>query len=308
MERFWALRKSRSRSLLTLLQVVTHWAQCRIAPAILCQSGPFSLRNISYSDMFVKRFSLDTPGRIGYTADMQRETVFSSLLKRLRTRAGISKTELARRLGVTFTTVHNWEEGNDRPPPPERVKAIAKALGLNPEDAARLQDAATLGRASPEILAMLRRIRTREGRDHDAPQPERRRAVPLYGEIPAGPPVEPDQAVELYQVLEHLARPGRYVLRVKGDSMAPTLLPDDLVLMEYVSEPDLNRLNNRICAVLLEGESTLKRLQVQRIDGGHTVVILKGDRADYPTESFVLGKRDFQVLGVVLRIVDRRLG
>ncbi len=239
---------------------------------------------------------------------MRRDSVFSSLLKRFRTRARASKTDLAKRLGVTFTTVHNWEEGRDKPPPPERVKEIGKALDLGPGEARQLQDAATLGRASPEVIAMIRRVRTKEGRDHDAPQPERRRAVPLYGDIPAGPPVQADQAVELYEVLDHLARPGRYVLRVKGDSMAPTLLPDDLVLMEYVSEPDLNRLNNRVCAVLLDGESTLKRVQVQQIDHDHQVVILKGDRVDYPTESFLLGKRDFEIRGVVLRIVDRRLG
>ncbi len=232
---------------------------------------------------------------------------FSNLLNRLRDRVNITKTDLARLLGVTFTTVHNWEEGRDKPPPPDRVKMISNVLKLTPAEARQLQDAATFGRASPEVIAMIRRVQSREGRNHDAPQPERRMVVPLYGDIPAGPPVAVAEAAEVYEVLAHLARPGRYVLRVKGDSMAPTLFPDDLVLMEYVSEPEINRLDNRICAVLLDGESTLKRVQIQKIDEEHLVVILKGDRADYPTESFLLGKRELEICGVALRIVDRKL-
>ena len=34
------------------------------------------------------------------------------------------------------------------------------------------------------------------------------------------------------EVLEHLARPNRYVLRVLGDSMTPTLQAGDLVVLQ----------------------------------------------------------------------------
>ena len=233
-------------------------------------------------------------------------TSFRRLLKRARERARLTKSEFARRLDVTFTTVHDWEAGKSRPPPLERVTAIVKVLGIERGDAALVQRAATIERASPESAALIRRLQAQRTLDHDSPRPEQRRSVPLYGDVPAGPPVAPAEAIEVYPVLAHLAKANRYVLRVMGDSMAPTLQPGDLVVMEYVDQPNLAKLNNRICAVMLDGDSTLKRIQIQKA-GQHTVIILKGDRADYPTESFVLGRRDFEIQGVAVAIVERKL-
>ena len=34
---------------------------------------------------------------------------------------------------------------------------------------------------------------------------------------------------------------------------------------------------------------------------------LKADRADFPTETFVLGTRDFHIQGVAVKIVERDL-
>ena len=86
-------------------------------------------------------------------------------------------------------------------------------------------------------------------------------------------------AAEIYEVLEHLAKPGRC----------------------------LERYDNQICAVLLEGDSCLKRVQIRKA-AKETVVILKGDRADYPTDTFLLGEREFRIQGVVIAIVERVLG
>ena len=44
-----------------------------------------------------------------------------------------------------------------------------------------------------------------------------------------------------------------------------------------------------------------------RRTGGYTSIILKGDRPDYPTDTFVLGEKEFKIQGVALRIVDREL-
>lgn len=56
-----------------------------------------------------------------------------TLLRRLRFSRGYTQTSLAKKLKVTPSTVSLWESG-DSLPSPERVKALADALGLEPMD------------------------------------------------------------------------------------------------------------------------------------------------------------------------------
>jgi hypothetical protein len=88
--------------------------------------------------------------------------------------------------------------------------------------------------------------------------------------------------------------------------MSPEIKPDDLVLIEHVEGRDLREYDNRICAVLLDGQSTLKRVLVKQRHGA-TRIILRGDRPGYPEESFLLGERDFAIQGVALKVLDRDL-
>ncbi len=231
---------------------------------------------------------------------------FGKLLMGYRTRIHRSKVALADDIGTSATALYNWETGKEIPPPLTRVRSIAVALGLNDADAGALLHAAATGRESPESLSLLATALKKPSRNPGAPQLERRKSVPLYGDIPAGPPESVAQASEVYEVLSHQAGQNRYVLRVNGDSMMGDLRDGDLLLMEYVSDPQIEHYNNRICAVLLDGESTLKRVQCHTA-GEHTIVILKGDRPDYPTDTFVLGEREFAIQGVALEIVSRKL-
>jgi transcriptional regulator with XRE-family HTH domain len=56
-------------------------------------------------------------------------------LNRLRREAGMTLADVAQRLGVSKPTVWAWEKGKARPLP-ERMAAIAEALGAAPEDLA----------------------------------------------------------------------------------------------------------------------------------------------------------------------------
>lgn len=47
----------------------------------------------------------------------------------------LSKTELARRLGIDRGTVHRWEIGQTKPEDPETVRKFAEALKLDLEEA-----------------------------------------------------------------------------------------------------------------------------------------------------------------------------
>ena len=65
---------------------------------------------------------------------------FGDLLRGFRTRARMSQTVLAEKLGVTRLTISNWEEGNNLPRR-RQVKEIADALLLDEEDTNKLMAA-----------------------------------------------------------------------------------------------------------------------------------------------------------------------
>ena len=214
------------------------------------------------------------------TTHFDREN-FVERLDAARKEKGLSLEKLAVLAGLSSATVRNYRAGRSVPGADDLYR-LAEVLEINP------------------VLLF------QEGVDHDAPQPEQRRAVPLCGQIPAGPPMVAERATEVYDVLAHLAKPNRYVLRVAGESMSPVLRDRDLVLMQYVPDADLFQFNHRICAVLLDGESSLKRVAALRSKDEVVVSLLGGD--DRVHETFVLGARKFSIQGVAIELVSRKLG
>lgn len=67
-------------------------------------------------------------------------------LNRLRREAGLTLADVANRLGVSKPTVWAWEKGKARPLP-ERMAAIAEALGAAPDDLAEATGLETNGAA-----------------------------------------------------------------------------------------------------------------------------------------------------------------
>lgn len=58
-----------------------------------------------------------------------RSSSFADRLRLLREKKRLSKSALARQLGITTTCVWNWEEGNTVPRP-ENLRALSGALGV----------------------------------------------------------------------------------------------------------------------------------------------------------------------------------
>jgi len=63
-------------------------------------------------------------------------TDFSRLVKALRTRRGLTQEQLAREIGVSFSTVNVWENGHRQPQPflAKRLHEMADEAGLKPGD------------------------------------------------------------------------------------------------------------------------------------------------------------------------------
>ena len=143
------------------------------------------------------------------------------------------------------------------------------------------------------------------GADHDTPQPLETRALLLLGSIPAGAPGESQEQLEMFPVLRHQWSPDCYCLRLSYDSMEPTLKPGDIVLVHYRPDVDPEHVQGRICACLVDGEPTLKRVSVEW-RGGERIVILRGDNPQ-AAPMLIDSSRDFSIQGIVLRLVSREL-
>jgi len=143
------------------------------------------------------------------------------------------------------------------------------------------------------------------GSDHDTPQPLETRDLPILGSVPAGPPAESQEQLEMFPVLRHQWSPDHYCLRLSYDSMEPTLKPGDIVLVHYRPDVVPEHVQGRICACLVEGQPTLKRISVEWRDGKR-IVILRGDNPR-SVPLLVDESRDLSIQGVVIRLVCRDL-
>jgi transcriptional regulator with XRE-family HTH domain len=77
----------------------------------------------------------------------------AALIREGRRRAGISQTELARRAGVSRTTVNAYERGR-REPGVEALARLLRSAGLRLE-VARYPDAAEAGRDLEDLLGLV---------------------------------------------------------------------------------------------------------------------------------------------------------
>lgn len=192
----------------------------------------------------------------------------------------LSQTDLARRANVNQGYLSAIEKGRRRPSP-SSLHALAVALDVPP--------AVLIG----------------EGPDHDSPRPLETVELPLYGSIPAGPPTETQEQMEMFPVLRHLWAPDRYCLRLSFDSMEPSLKPGDIVLVQYRPGVNPEHVQGSICACLVEGMPTLKRVSVER-RGESVLVILRGDNPEAPP-IVVDESMEFSIQGVVTHLVSRNL-
>jgi len=173
---------------------------------------------------------------------------------------------------------------------PPTVREVAAAFGIQP-------------RAAVDHLAALKR----KGYLHREPGVSRGLSlalksvgpvveVPVLGRIAAGQPLLASENVE-----ETLPLPSSWVrgeevflLKVTGESMAPVILPEDLVMVRVQARVA----RGEIAVVLVDDEATLKRVYEEA--GG---LVLKGDNPDFTPLRYSADEAvDIQVLGKVVGV------
>lgn len=121
-------------------------------------------------------------------------------------------------------------------------------------------------------------------------------SIPLLGEVAAGQPIFADQNVE-----EHITvstdwvgpRGEHFFLKVKGFSMADSILPGDLVLVEKAPIAT----NGEIVVALLEDEATVKRFYKKGSE-----IRLKSDNPEFDD---IIPGNQLQILGRVTALMRR---
>ena len=160
----------------------------------------------------------------------------SDTIKQIRRTHYLNQTEFAKRIGVTQGTISQWENGLTRPNI-DQLRAISSAFNVSIDEIMKKT-------AMPV-------------RDLDAIN-IKRAAVPILGSIACGERVTPDINPQGYADLPDGVN-ADFALRCKGDSMSPTLLDGDLVLIRQQPEVE----NGQIAAVNIGGETTLKHIYKQ---------------------------------------------
>ena len=84
--------------------------------------------------------------------------------------------------------------------------------------------------------------------------------IPVLGTIPAGVPIEAiEEVLDYEEISENMANHGTYfALKVKGNSMLPTIKDGDVVIVKQQDDAD----SGKICVVMINGfDATLKEIK-----------------------------------------------
>jgi repressor LexA len=196
-------------------------------------------------------------------------------MREIRRSKKLTMKELGNLVGVSESTISLYETGKHEPDI-ITMGRIADALSVSVDE--------LLGRDTLGVLGIL---------------PVTPRAVPILGEIACGVPITAEQNIEGYADLPEGVR-ADFALRCKGDSMEPTFLDGDLVLIRH--EGDVS--DGRIAAVLLDAETdteaTLKR--VHHVPGG--LILIPDNQKKYGPRTFQGSEAaKIKILGVAVGYV-----
>ena len=168
---------------------------------------------------------------------------FGARLRQLRTARGLSQMDFSKQIGISKSSVNMYERG-EREPGLETLENIADYFNVDMDYLLGKTD--TVNRVWDAGLPT-----------NIIPMPEMRK-IPLIGSIACGEPILAEEHIEEYiNVPRHIH--ADFALTCKGDSMINARIFDgDMV---YIRQQDTVE-NGEIAAVLIDGEATLKRVQL----------------------------------------------
>jgi len=188
---------------------------------------------------------------------------------------GLSKAELIRRCGLAKTTVYSAED--DGLASPATLIAMANAFGISVSE---------LLSGPPGYNGKSKRPTVR--------------TIPLY----TGVPVTGWQTIGVQRTIDvletRITDPAMVAVVVEGNRMFPTIVPDDVVLVDPTRITPVD--GEIVCAIDKRREKGCI-LRCRRMAGR---AVLVGDNPMYPRIA-IDESEDIEIIGTVVRIVDRDL-
>lgn len=168
------------------------------------------------------------------------ENELSTKIRALRSKHGLTLEQIAQQVGVGKSTVRKWETGFIENMRRDKIAKLAAALHTTPAYLMGWEDEP--GAVLPANIITM---------------PEMRK-IPLIGSIACGAPILAEEHIEEYiDIPRHIH--ADFALTCKGDSMINARIFDgDVVYIRQQQTVD----NGVIAAVLIDGEATLKRVQL----------------------------------------------
>lgn len=170
---------------------------------------------------------------------------FSSNLKHLREKKGLSQNKLGSIIGVNQTTIARWEDDN-RVPTIDNAMDVAEALNV----------------PLPDLLGRDLRFDNASFVNID----DNMLKIPVLGTIKAGIPIEAQEDIlEYIEIPKSWVKGGKqfYGLRISGDSMFPKYVEDDVVVFEDSRSYNIDSAKNKDCAVMVNGDdATFKKVLI----------------------------------------------
>lgn len=180
--------------------------------------------------------------------------LFGKNLQRLRKLKNISMNELAESIGVSQSTISDWENGK-KMPRSGSIQKIADYFNV-PKTELLIEKNESQGLSLYPISQLVN--------------------IPILGTITCGQPILAVENFEgyRYEAEESLPAGNLFYLKTRGNSMTPTIPEGSFVLIK--EQPDVE--DGEIAAVIVNGddEATLKR--VKRQNG---LVMLIADNPNY---------------------------
>lgn len=202
-------------------------------------------------------------------------------LKVLRIQKGLTQKQLAELLGIDRTSIVKYETGKNGPTS-EILERLADIFNVSVDY--------LLGRS--------------ESSAYISP-PKKGVQIPVLGVIPAGIPIEAiEDIVDWEEVPIDWTKGGKeyFALQVKGDSMYPEYLPDDVVIVQKTPVCE----SGDDCVVYVNGyNATLKRI-IKNEDGSLTIKPINTNYAPQTFSAEEIEKLPVTIGGIVVELRRKR--
>lgn len=192
-------------------------------------------------------------------------------LREIRQNVGLSQKQIAIELGVSYPTVSEWESGK-KTPTAKNLERLASLLGCSVD----------------YLLGYEDNIESKGIR------------VPVLGRVAAGIPIEAIEDIIDYEEIDKTtAKNGEYfALKIKGDSMEPSISDGDVVIVRKQDAID----SGRIAIVIVNGnDATCKRF-VQHQDGISLIPL----NPAYPPKFYTRSEVEKMPVRVIGRVIECR--